>query len=58
MIGVVHAFFLLWGDILFRYAALGYALLLFRRRSSRTLLVWAGILIFILPVLVETVPIV
>lgn len=43
LIGVAH-FILLWdGDILHDYAAIGFILLLFRRRSLKTLLVWAGI---------------
>src|SRR5437667_5956378 len=43
LIGVAH-FLLLWaGDILHDYALLGFVLLLFRRRSLKTLLVWASI---------------
>lgn len=42
LIGVSH-FLLLWnGDILHDYAENGFVLLLFRRRSLKTLLVWAG----------------
>ena len=42
LIGVAH-FLLLWdGDILHTYALDGFILLLFRRRSFKTLLVWAG----------------
>lgn len=42
LIGVSH-FLLLWnGDILHDYAENGFVLLLFRRRSPKTLLVWAG----------------
>ena len=41
-IGTAH-FLLLWdGDILHDYALLGFALVLFRHRSPRTLLVWAS----------------
>jgi uncharacterized protein len=47
LIGAAH-FLLLWdGDILHDYALLGFVLLLFRRRSPKTLLVWAGICISI-----------
>src|SRR5262249_34158482 len=50
LIGVAH-FLLVWdGDILHDYALLGFVLLLFRRRSLTTLLVWAGVLLSI-PVL-------
>jgi uncharacterized protein len=47
LIGVAH-FLLLWdGDILHDYAAIGFILLLFGRRSLKTLLVWAGIFLCI-----------
>jgi uncharacterized protein len=47
LIGVAH-FLLVWdGDILHDYAENGFILLLFRGRSLRTLLVWAGALIAI-----------
>jgi uncharacterized protein len=47
VIGVVH-FLLVWdGDILHDYAQLGVVLLLFRRRTLRTLLVSAGVLLAI-----------
>jgi uncharacterized protein len=49
LFGVLHATLLYWGDILFRYAALGLILLLFRRRSNRSLLVWAAVLSLALP---------
>src|SRR5712664_2191228 len=50
LIGLAH-FLLLWdGDILHDYALLGFVLLLFRRRSLKTLLVWASIFLSI-PVL-------
>jgi uncharacterized protein len=50
LIGLGH-FLLLWdGDILHDYALLGFVLLLFRRRSLKTLLVWASIFLSI-PVL-------
>jgi uncharacterized protein len=45
LIGIAH-FLLLWdGDILHAYATDGFILLLFLRRSLKTLLVWAGIML-------------
>jgi uncharacterized protein len=53
-IGLVHAFLIWYGDILVSYALFGFLLLLFRKRSHKTLLVW--ILIFALvPVVVAGV---
>ena len=47
LIGTAH-FLLLWdGDILHDYALLGFVLLLFRRRSLKTLLVWASVFLSI-----------
>lgn len=43
IIGVLHSILFWTGDILRLYALLGFVLLLFRRRSNRTLLVWAGV---------------
>lgn len=40
--GIVHSLLLRYGDILKSYALLGFALLLFRTRAPRTLLIWAG----------------
>jgi len=56
LFGAVHAFFLWYGDILMAYSLLGCALLLFRRRSDRTLLVWAGALAVGVPFLLATIP--
>jgi uncharacterized protein len=50
LIGTAHSLLLWDGDILHDYALLGFVLLLFRRRSLKTLLVWASILLSI-PVL-------
>ena len=55
--GALHAVLLWYGDILFAYALLGFALLLFRRRTRRTVLVWAVIMLFI-PILFASVPLV
>lgn len=41
-IGLAHALFLWWGDVLRYYAILGFVLLLFRRASSRAVL-WTGL---------------
>ena len=43
-IGILHTLFLWTGDILRIYALLGFALLAFRKRSNRTLLIWTVIL--------------
>lgn len=56
LIGAVHAVFLWYGDILSLYALLGFGLLLFRRRSDTTLLVWSAVLVFVLPLLMGAVP--
>ena len=42
--GVLHLILFWTGDILRLYAVLGFALLAFRKRSNRTLLIWAGAL--------------
>ncbi len=42
--GVLHSILFWTGDILRLYALLGFALLAFRKRSNRTLLIWAGAL--------------
>jgi len=47
VIGQPHAHLLWNGDILTIYAVVGFALLLFRKRSPRTLIIWAVILIMI-----------
>lgn len=40
VIGLIHLVFIWFGDILVAYALLGYVLLLFRKRSARTISVW------------------
>jgi uncharacterized protein len=49
LIGVLHAVVLWYGDILVAYALLGFVLLLFRNRTHRTLLTWAGALVVAVP---------
>lgn len=51
MIGLAHSFLLWWGDILVTYAVCGMLLVLFRRRTQKTILVWAHILYWFLLVL-------
>ena len=50
IVGLLHAVFLWYGDILSFYAPLGFALILFVNRSDRAALAWAGILIVLVPV--------
>jgi uncharacterized protein len=52
-IGLAHMFGLWYGDILAMYALMGFGLLLFRKRSDRTLLFWAFGLIFIAPLAIN-----
>ncbi|AHY46300.1 putative membrane protein [Rubrobacter radiotolerans] len=47
LFGLVHAVFVWSGDILLTYAVLGFAFLLFRRRSTRTLVIWAALMLFV-----------
>jgi uncharacterized protein len=42
--GLAHAFFLWWGDVLYTYALMGFLLYLFRKCSQRTLLIWSATL--------------
>ena len=42
-LGLLHSTFFFIGDILRHYALLGLLLMVFRKRSDKTLLVWAGI---------------
>jgi uncharacterized protein len=50
LIGMAHFLFLWDGDILHAYAQDGFYLILFLRRSLKTLLIWAGLL-FCIPLL-------
>jgi uncharacterized protein len=40
LIGAVHAFLFWWGDILISYAICGFLLMLFRKRTQRTVFWW------------------
>ena len=51
LMGLTHLFLLWYGDILSMYAVLGFGLLLLRRRSDRTLLISAALLVFVWPVI-------
>lgn len=51
VIGLLHAFFIWWGDILNTYALLGFALLLFRNCRPKTLVIWAVVLLLLAGVL-------
>ena len=44
IIGLVHMFFIWFGDVLFTYAVLGFLLPLFFNRKPTTILIWAGVL--------------
>lgn len=55
VIGLCHVAFLWWGDILTSYALTGFALILFRRRTDRALLLWALFLSFV-PHIVASAP--
>ncbi|HYH97062.1 DUF418 domain-containing protein [Hyalangium sp.] len=48
-LGLAHLFLLFQGDIVSTYTLLGFTLLLFYRRTDRTLLLWAAALIFLGP---------
>jgi uncharacterized protein len=50
-IGLTHMFALWTGDVLSTYAVVGFALLLFRQRSDRTVLAWVGVLMLGVPLL-------
>jgi uncharacterized protein len=56
MFGAIHAFVFWYGDILFTYAVLGFGLLLFRRRAQPTVLIWAALCIFVIPLAAASMP--
>lgn len=41
LFGAAHSFLIWWGDILLGYAVTGFALILFRKRAQRTVMIWA-----------------
>ena len=51
LIGLVHGLLVWWGDILASYAICGFALILFRKRTQRTVMIWAQIMYWILPLI-------
>ncbi len=46
-IGLLHSIFLWEGDILFFYGMMGFFLLLFLKRSKKTLLIWGTVLLML-----------
>lgn len=56
VIGLLHTSLLWYGDILVPYALLGFVLILFRKRTDRTLLVWIAILMVGVPLLMGGIP--
>jgi uncharacterized protein len=55
-IGCAHLFLLWFGDILTAYAVLGFVLLLFRRSSNKTVLLWSVALILLAPLITMAIP--
>ena len=53
LFGILHFILIWWGDILAPYAVLGFALMLFRKRSQKALLRWS-IVLFLYPLLLGT----
>ena len=51
LFGLIHGLLIWYGDILFHYALLGFFLLLFHQRKPKTLLIWAVVLLSLLPTL-------
>lgn len=49
VLGFAHMSLLWYGDILVAYALLGFILILFRKRTDRTLFVWIAILVVAVP---------
>ncbi len=52
-IGVLHVVLLWYGDILVFYALFGFLMILFRKKSNKSLIVWAAIILLI-PVVVSS----
>ena len=46
-LGLVHSTFFFIGDILRHYALMGFALMAFRKRSDKTLLIWSAVFMVI-----------
>jgi uncharacterized protein len=55
LIGLCHAFLIWMGDILVSYALVGFLLIPFRKRTSKTLVAWTVVLL-LLPLLIFAVP--
>lgn len=47
--GIIHGWFIWFGDILLHYALLGFALLLFHKCKPKTLLIWSLLLLMLVP---------
>src|SRR5262245_35596675 len=47
LFGLVHAFLLWFGDILWFYSLAGFALLAFRNLQPRTILIWAAVFLLL-----------
>ena len=50
LFGLIHSWFIWWGDILVGYALTGFLLLLFRNAKQRTIAIWA-IALFSVPII-------
>jgi uncharacterized protein len=53
LIGLAHMFLIWFGDILSSYALMGFALLLFRNRSDKTLWIWAALSALVAPLVIQ-----
>lgn len=51
LFGLVHGLLIWFGDVLLVYALDGFLLMLFRKRTNKTVAIWAAILLSILPLL-------